>query len=270
MFFVPDHCTGQQSEIIEKRQKNSQNDKKKSKKRLPERCFLSSTTGSRSPVLPGPPLEVTEDPNWWGVDRAGCGVGLWWPPRPRCEVGPPVAAPTKNTNKNGWKILYIFPIFQVQWPKFPHFEALQYQKTGNWVCQNSQAECKSKFWDTVFERCVRNSVVGILNGYVSMKNKVWLTIPGPACRSGCLTVEHSKFVIDGIGCGSTQMVGRLLFGGGQIPQDTVDRGHLQLKGQWLKINNFALSCTLKLYLVFFFIFIFLLKCKLYILETLSN
>ena len=81
---------------------NSQKSSKSAKKiakmarkvyRLPERCFLSSTTGSRSPVLPGPPLEVTEDPNWWGVVRAGCGAGLWWPPRPRCEVGPPVAAP---------------------------------------------------------------------------------------------------------------------------------------------------------------------------------
>ena len=101
---LPEKCflsktTGQQSEIIEKRQKIAKMTRKNSKKRLPERCFLSSTTGSRSPVLPGPPFEVTEDPNWWGVDRAGCGVGLWWPPRPRCEVGPPVAAPTKNTNK---------------------------------------------------------------------------------------------------------------------------------------------------------------------------
>ena len=60
---------------------------------LPERCFLSSTTGSRSPVLPGPPLEVTEDPNWCGVVSAGCVVGLWWPPRPKCDVGPPAAAP---------------------------------------------------------------------------------------------------------------------------------------------------------------------------------
>ena len=105
--------------------------RKKSKKRLPERCFLSSTTGSRSPVLPGPPLEVTEDPNWWGVDRAGCGVGLWWPPRPRCEVGPPVAAPTKNTNRNGWKICKFANdkilmrkaciSFQIQWPKISTF-----------------------------------------------------------------------------------------------------------------------------------------------------
>ena len=52
------------SQNFRKAPKNSQNGKKKSKKRLPERCFLSSTTGSRSPVLPGPPLEVTEDPNW--------------------------------------------------------------------------------------------------------------------------------------------------------------------------------------------------------------
>ena len=56
--------------------------------KLPARCFLSSAD-SRSPLLP--PLAETEDtldPNWCEVKG-----GLWWPPRPKCEVGPPAAAP---------------------------------------------------------------------------------------------------------------------------------------------------------------------------------
>ena len=54
-----------------------------------------------------------------------------------------------------------------------------------------------------------------------------LTIPSPTGGGGCLTVEHSQFVIDGISCRCAQVMRRLLFGRGQVPQDPVDGGHLQ-------------------------------------------
>ena len=53
-----------------------------------------------------------------------------------------------------------------------------------------------------------------------------LTIPSPTGGGGCLTVEHSQFVIDGISCRCAQVMRRLLFGRGQVPQDPVDGGHL--------------------------------------------
>jgi hypothetical protein len=48
------------------------------------------------------------------------------------------------------------------------------------------------------------------------------SIPGPSSRSGRLAVKHAQLVIDRVGRGRTQMVGSLLFGRGQVPQDTVD------------------------------------------------
>ena len=119
--------------------------------KLPARCFLSSAD-SRSPLLP--PLAETEDtldPNWCEVKG-----GLWWPPRPKCEVGPPAAAP------------------KIRDPISMNFNFM------------------------MVPVCV-------------------LTIPGPTSSCCGLSIEHSKFVINGICCGRTQMTGRLFLGSGQVP-----------------------------------------------------